>query len=299
MFVTAIEIADKYTRPIHFISRLHNEPQLMAGAGTLFFVNEDGCAVTCRHVAEVIIQSGKVNQHYRTFAGERIRLMNDPQANLLIQRLEQQYQIQTGTLIGQEIDFINCFAEKDTIDITLHSQYDLAILRFKNYKNRLYGEPARFLADGEAVKQGKTLCRLGYPFPEFTNFRYNPQNDAIEWTEEGRKHTPSFPIDGIVTRHIGDEQGQISGIEMSTPGLRGQSGGPLFDSNGVVYGMQSMTRHLHLGFDMVNQEVWLDTHRAKVSNHPFLHVGMCVHAEVIKQFLKQNDVKYYQAPRNS
>ena len=295
MFVDAIETADQYTRPIHIISRLYNEANIIAGAGTLFFVNDQGCAVTCRHVVEVIIQAEQINQNYRNFSGERQLITNNSQVNLLNQRLEQKYNIQTGTVITQKIQFVSCFEEMGEIDITLHPHHDLAILRFKNYKNKQYGQPALFLSENEVVKQGKSLCRLGYPFPEFTNFRYVPENDDIDWTLEGRTKTPSFPIDGIVTRHIGDERGQISGIEMSTPGLRGQSGGPLFDTRGVVYGMQSMTRHLHLGFDMVNQEVWLDSHRAKVSNHPYLHVGMCVHGNVIKEFLRQNDMKYYEA----
>ena len=54
--------------------------------------------------------------------------------------------------------------------------------------------------------------------------------------------TPRFPIEGMLTRHImhGNE---IAGIELSTPGLRGQSGGPLFNSEGLVCGMQSGTNH--------------------------------------------------------
>jgi len=109
------------------------------------------------------------------------------------------------------------------------------------------------------------------------------------------KVTPAFPIDGILTRYIGDETGQAFALEMSTPGLVGQSGGPLFDTKGVVYGMQQSTRHLHLGFDMINRDVWVGTHRAKVSNHPFLHVGVCISADIIKDFLRQQNVKFYQA----
>jgi hypothetical protein len=37
-------------------------------------------------------------------------------------------------------------------------------------------------------------------------------------------------------------------VEMSSPGLRGQSGGPRFDVNGMVWGLQSRTQHLALGF---------------------------------------------------
>lgn len=54
MFVKAIEEVGKFTRPIHTISRNYNEKTVNPGAATLFFVNENGCAVTCRHVIELI-----------------------------------------------------------------------------------------------------------------------------------------------------------------------------------------------------------------------------------------------------
>jgi hypothetical protein len=59
--------------------------------------------------------------------------------------------------------------------------------------------------------------------------------------------------------------------------------------------MQSSTRHLHLGFDQVNREVTIDGHRKKVSNYPFLNVGQCVHVDVIKHFLKEKNIRYYEA----
>lgn len=82
---------------------------------------------------------------------------------------------------------------------------------------------------------------------------------------------PQISIDGIITR-FGAENNQISSIEIITPGLKGQSGDPLFDTEGLVYGMQFMTNHLHLGFDIENKEIINDGKKTKVSNHPFLHI---------------------------
>jgi hypothetical protein len=59
--------------------------------------------------------------------------------------------------------------------------------------------------------------------------------------------------------------------------------------------MQSSTRHLHLGFDLENQEVQNGVTMKKVSNMPFLHVGQCVHVSVIKNFLRENGVAFTEA----
>ena len=81
---------------------------------------------------------------------------------------------------------------------------------------------------------------------------------------------------------------------MSTPGLRGQSGGPLFDTTGLIYGMQSATSHLHLGFDIEDHEVLVNGRKRRVSNYPFLNVGRCVHVDVIKAFLREKGVTFYE-----
>ena len=189
-------------------------------------------------------------------------------------------------------NFLNCFDKLDQIVYHEHPTLDLAILEFKGFNKILYTSHATFIKDSSTIKQGKYLCRTGFPFPEFNNFKHNPVTDDIEWTNSGNPNSPSFPIDGIVTRFVGDSNGAIIGIEMSTPGLRGQSGGPLFDVNGKVYGMQSATNHLHLGFDIKEKEIIHDGKKSKVSNYPFLHVGICVHADKIKEFLTKHNIAF-------
>ena len=97
----------------------------------------------------------------------------------------------------------------------------------------------------------------------------------------------------MLTRHIMLEN-EIAGIELSTPGLRGQSGGPLFDKDGIVCGMQSGTNHLHLGFDMKNFEYKTNGRTIKVTNQPFIHMGHYVHIDIIKNFLRENNIKFYE-----
>lgn len=293
MFVEAIEKVDQCTRPIHFILRYYTGSDIVPGTATMFFVNENGFAITCRHVAQQILYASSIYENYLKFKSELRKFEKDPSFETQRGFLENKYRINGDNPIRILFNFINCVTAYKGLAIHLHPTQDLAVIQFRDFDSKQYQGYARFLKDSRLVKQGRYLCRLGYPFPEFTNYQYNKNTGDIEWLNTGRINTPSFPIDGIVTRHIGESNGVV-GIEMSTPGLRGQSGGPLFDKNGVIYGMQSSTRHLHLGFDQVNREVITEGHRKRVSNYPFLNVGQCVHVDVIKQFLREKNVTFYE-----
>lgn len=293
MFVRAIEDVSRFTRPIHTIYRGYSSEKAWPGAATLFFVNEEGVAITCRHVAEQFPKAEQLNQQYQIFQQARFRLKKDDFYETNLADLAAQYDMRPDNVIQMKHQFVNCFDQFTSFDIHLHPRVDLAIIRFKGFNKIFYRSFARFLADDSEAKQGRMLCRLGFPFPEFTNFKYNYSSDDIEWTREGNPSTPSFPIEGIITRLIASNR-SITGIEMSSPGLRGQSGGPLFDSDGLIYGMQSSTRHLHLGFDLENFEVPMSGGNKKVTNMPFLHVGQCVHGAVIKEFLTEHSIKFYQ-----
>lgn len=173
-----------------------------------------------------------------------------------------------------------------------HSEFDLSIVKINGAGPNLYSSHAIFAKDSNKLRQGNFLCRIGYPFPEFTNFEYDSAVDDIKWTQTGRSSTPLFPIEGMFTREVA-KAGKTFAYELSTPGLRGQSGGPLFDKNGIIYGMQSVTTHLHLGFDQYDAKVRIGGEIKEVENHPFLHVGRCICVDVIKKFLDDNGIKYY------
>jgi hypothetical protein len=291
MFVQAIENVAGFTAPIHTVERTFGSIAVRPGAGTMFFVNEEGTAVTCGHVASLIPFSHNLQQNYNEFKRKKDLLPKEGFSRRL-KELVTQFGFDKNPLCELLVR-LNCAESFDAIEVIPHPKYDLAILRLVNPKNLNYNSYARFHKSGD-IKQGEFLCRLGFPFPEFQNFTYNASAENIQWTQQGIANTPRFPIEGMVTRHLADENG-IFGIEMSTPGLRGQSGGPLFDKNGIVCGMQYATNHLHLGFDMKNKEVMANGERIKIANYqPFLHVGLCLHSNVIKNFLRENNVKFYE-----
>lgn len=71
MFVKAIEEIQKFTRPMHMIVRYYGNDYATPATGTLFFVNDQGVAITCRHIAENIIHAERINQQYSTIRTEK------------------------------------------------------------------------------------------------------------------------------------------------------------------------------------------------------------------------------------
>jgi len=291
MFQSAIENVLQFTRPLHTISRTYGG-LILPGTATSFFVNDRGVAITCKHVVDLISAAEKINQAFSKFKEERDRLAKDNKYQRNLKGLELKYKYNKETVVQLKNNFLNCFDKIEEITYHTHPTVDLAIVEFKGFTKIFYSSHAKFIKESKRIKQGKYLCRIGFPFPEFNNFKHNPATDDIEWTNTGNANSPAFPIDGIVTRFIGDPHIGIIGIEMSTPGLKGQSGGPLFDVDGNVYGMQSATNHLHLGFDIKNKEIIDEGKKDKVSNYPFLHVGVCVHVDKIKEFLYEHKIEF-------
>ena len=291
MFVEAIEKAAQFTRAIHSIIRTYGGKKIIPGAGTLFFVNDEGFAVTCKHVAEILISADKLNKQYFNFKADRNKLRADNSYKQNLKGLELKYNYNPASIIQVKNNFVDCVDRISGFTAHLHPKYDLAILKFNDYGMLRYQKAAVFLKDSSCIRQGEFLCRLGFPFPEFSNYSFNEATDDIEWSGEGITASPRFPIEGMVTRFLGDES-KVYGVELSTPGLKGQSGGPLFNKDGIVYGMQFSTKHLHLGFDIVDKEIISNNQAKKVSDYSFLHLGQCIHVEVIKEFLREKSVKY-------
>lgn len=253
MFSNAVKKISKFTRPILFVLR-HNSDKLIPGSATLFFINEQGYALTCKHVVNNIINvAHKSNKAIFRFNG--------------------------------------CYKKINDINIIIHPIYDLAIIKF-NGTEPLYSDYAYFSKTNE-VDPGKFLLRSGYAFPEFNNYKIDIQTDKLIFTNNGNQNTPLFSNEGMVTRLVSSDN-KITGIELSTPGIRGTSGGPLYDKDGIVYGIQSLTKHYHLGFDIEDDNVFINGEYKTISNHPYISLGQCISLNIIKEFLNEHKIKYYE-----
>lgn len=294
MFVKAIEAVSQYTRPIHSILRNYGSTEIEPACSTMIVVNDEGYAITCKHVVDwLIAPANSINERYNHFKDELRMLTSKGKKGNLLHGVEKKYGYSKSTpttvqLKNQYVDVVDNLTE---VRWWNHPTYDLALIKFEGFKNILCSNYPVFAKDSGNLKQGMSLCRLGYPYPEFSNYQYEESTDDIIWLKNGGINSPRFPIDGIVTRLVVENNIPI-GIELSTPGLKGQSGGPLFDVNGIIYGMQSETVTLPLGFDQINREIKINGKKKKVNDYSFIHLGRCVHIDIIKSFLDSHSVKY-------
>lgn len=142
--------------------------------------------------------------------------------------------------------------------------------------------------NAEPLSQGETVCRYGFPFhavdasfEESSGFRVAPAAFPV----------PSFALDGIIARfnrRTSRDGASAMFVETSSPGLRGQSGGPLLDATGRLCGIQSQTAHLDLGFDAS----YAGDDGTRVIERQFLNVGLASHVDEVRQLLDAEGVSY-------
>ncbi len=291
MFEAAIETASRFTRPIHTIIRFYGATTIVPGAATIILVNKEGWALTCKHVATELALADQLKVRYQQFKSERAALLNQKNAKHLVRQLATKHQFDATKPAEVIHTFFNCVDELKEVEFRVHPTLDIALIRLGGFQTLNCQAFPVFSKDDSGLKAGKYLCRLGFPFPEFQNFEYDAAVDQIKWNQVGRTDSPWFPIEGMVTRQMLAPDGTVGMFELSTPGLRGQSGGPAFDQNGLVWGMQSQTGHLDLNFD-VDIEVMRNGQKKRIKESAFLNVGVCVHVAQLKAFMRQENVSF-------
>src|SRR6187397_3123508 len=97
MFTNAIERVAMYTRPVHTIMRVYGGKQLIPGAATLFFINEKGYAITCKHVVEMLAAADNINHRFIEFKTERQNIKQDGKYKAQLKGLEMKYKFAADT----------------------------------------------------------------------------------------------------------------------------------------------------------------------------------------------------------
>jgi hypothetical protein len=287
MFADAYEKASTFTHPIVVAAR-HFDGAVECSLGAFVILNPDGWAITAAHLFTVNLafqqHSKEIAEYDKQIAAiEQDNRLSAKQKRQRIRRVKSNPKWITNSSLWLGQDGIRC---KETIILP---EADLAAARLEPFEPKaIAGYPV--LKDPSNLRCGTSLCRLGYPFYRI-EATYHEETGSFELAP-GTLPVPRFPIEGIYTRTVvvgksKDGKYEIKFLETSSPGLRGQSGGPIFDTNGTVWAIQSRTMHFPLGFSPKVKK-----NRHEVEENQFLNVGWGVHPEVIIGFLENNNIKF-------
>jgi hypothetical protein len=171
-------------------------------------------------------------------------------------------------------------------DITVDGDRDLAVGRLEPFAPPA-GQPYPVLKKPDVnFEPGRSLVRIGHPFHQI-DVTFDPATSAFAINNS---QLPKFPLEGIFTRTVllsQDGRPPRRYVETSSPGLRGQSGGPLLDAAARIWGIQSRTEHIALGF---NPEIEVGGKRQVVPQ--FINLGWASHVAELIAILDERRIAY-------
>ena len=283
MFQNAIQVAQTYTFPA-VISLRRDNGTTESSIGAFMILNDEGWILSASHIMTTIIALSEEAQLHASFQKKSQEIYSDKTLTKA-QKKKKIRDLQKPNNKNPTTD-VSCWWGNDEW-IVNHMEgdafKDIGIGKINNFNPNAIQKYPVFKNPSVNFNVGENLCKLGYPF-----YTIVPEYDVSTKRfrlPDGSLPIPRFPIEGIFTRNINAKEktpdGQITSsatfVETSSPGLRGQRGGPTFDIRGRIWAMQSRTQHFELGFSPKKEQ-------------QFLNVGWGVHVKEIISFLRDRNV---------
>ena len=273
MVADACEKAMKFTRPVIVSSRTI-DGRTISGCATFFIINRDGWALTAGHLFSSNIQFKEDRKKIEEFNKQK----------------ESNPELQPDPNWITNTSFWWGWDEVRVSEAYINMEIDIAVCKLEGFKPEMITEYPVF-KDPSKMRPGTSLCRTGFPFVKnATEFDEKTSSFRIR---QGVLPMAFFPTEGIHTRNIFTGKSKDGGyeklyVETSSPGIKGQSGGPIFDRNGYVAGMQAFTEHFELDFrpSIVNDKGEV------VEENQFMNIGVGVHVKTIMAILDSKGIKY-------
>jgi len=287
MFADAYEKVSVFTHPI-VVSVRHFDGTVRCSLGAFLILNPSGWAITVAHLLEVVPAFRQHSKEIAEYKKQVAAIEQDDQLSIKQKRRK----IRCIKSNSKWITNYSLWWGRDGVrsqKVIILPEADLAVARLEPFDPKAVPEYP-VLKNPSTLRCGTSLCRLGYPFHNI-EATYHEETNSFELAP-GSLPVPRFPIEGIYTRNVvvgksRDGKREIKFLETSSPGLRGQSGGPIFDTNGTVWAIQSKTTHFPLGFSPKVKK-----NGREVEENQFLNVGWGVHPEVIVGFLRDNKIEF-------
>lgn len=261
-----------------------------AAAGAFVVLNDEGWIVTAAHVLDVAVgamtDQPKVAEVRAAIEAVRVNPSHRPGfADREVKRLERSADREWTT------NWSYWWSRNGLTlkDVSIIREADLAVGRLEPFPAEMAKNLPVLMNSASDLAPGRSLCRLGFPFTEIKP-RYDETTGGFDL---GEVQFTFFPLDGIFTRGIdggttNDGKHPILFIEISTPGIPGQSGGPVFDVEGNVWGIQSRTHSIALGFSPEIQ----GRDGRKTVEHQVINLGIAVHPVTLTSILRDIGIKF-------
>ena len=287
MFQKACEIGRNFTWPV-VISRLTVGGICEAGVGTFIPVNDEGWIVTAAHILQLMAKMSAEETQTRELKA-KIASINSDKA--LSNKDRRRQLAQLGLLKSDAVEKWSIWWGQDAARIEIGSDLgmeiaDIAVARLTSFDTSKMRAFPTFRKRSSDSDPGTSLCRMGFPFwdvkPEWSaatnNFNLTQNMPLPVFANEGilARQFETIPTDAAGNR-LPPLPFRIRSIETSNAGLLGQSGGPIFDREGIVWGIQTST---------VSYQLDLNT-----EDNQYYNVGVGCHSETVIGLLTQRGVK--------
>jgi hypothetical protein len=284
MFRDGYALASKFTHPV-IVSQRNYSGKCSAGIATYVLVNDEGWIVTAGHVLKQLIELLQSAERFKNHGSNEATIRNDKSIDdkERRRRLKALGQLKPEDVTACAALWGNSPATITVSNVSILDGVDVGIGKLEGFTptpNQVY--PV-FKDPSKNFDSGASLCKLGYPFYSITP-TFDESKHQFELPADALP-VPLFPIEGIFTRiarvvvqNAPDPGFPLLWVETSSPGLRGQSGGPTFDTKGTIWAIQCQTSHYDLGFNSKTPQIY--------------NVGLGVHTETLFNVFDRNAVKY-------
>lgn len=290
MFSKAVPVAAGFTRPMVISSRT-TKGECSSTIGAYVVLNREGWILTAGHLLDIVRQHQESARRYQGYRGNVVEFQRDIAADKRFRKkgVRTFHPPATSSVRNHSVWWGvdgACLNEARLLQAA-----DLALGRLEPFDPASVAQLPVFKNPSRGYEPGRSLCKLGFPL-HYIEPVYDEKANTFT-LPTGSVPLPMFPLEGMFTRVVntrtpGSGEGDPSPfIETSTPSLLGQMGGPVFDSEAVVWGIQSHTMHHSLGF----RPPAPGGPPGQVE-HQFLNTGLAVHASVIRGFLDAEGIDY-------
>lgn len=288
MFRNACKVVQPFTLPLIWCAK-RLDGVCSAALGTFIVVNREGWVITAGHIAQQYGEMLKDVEFIKDYRNQADQIKADPTIddkerkkkinrlqkprNKQIERIAQVWSIFPGNPVPRSL--------------MAFMPVDIAVGKLEPFDPSWVASYPVFKDPTKDFDTGTSLCRTGFPFHTDIVPKWDDATQRFD-LPPGTFPAPLFPIEGVFTRTIqhtptpGSEPFPFPfrWIETSSPGLKGQSGGPIFDGNGTIWGMQCQTYCYDLDF------------KTATGTPQYLNVGVGVHPETLFAVFKKFDIKY-------